>query len=76
MQKPLYTIEIKCANECSYATFPKFFGFHINFLWILSVFAYEPIRMKNGMRNSHCAFDLTVMKHFDERSLRLQNIPR
>jgi len=26
-------------------------------VFILSVFAYEPIRMEDGMRNTHCAFD-------------------
>ena len=36
MQKPTYAIEIKCANEYSYAMFPMYIsGFHINFPWIV-----------------------------------------
>lgn len=44
MLKPTNASAIKCPNERSYATFPKFIsGFHITLLWI-SVFTYEPFK--------------------------------
>ena len=43
MQKTIYAIEIKCANEHSNATFPKYIsGFHINFPWIYRFLHMSP----------------------------------